>query len=339
MTPAAAAIVVNWNGRGIVLAAVRSLLAQDVPLEVVVVDNGSTDGSDGEIEQAFGARVRLLRNGPNLGFGAANNLGIAATTAPWVILLNNDAEAAPGFARELLAAGGRDPRIGMVAARVVEHERRDVIDTVGHLMYWDGLNRGRGRLDVDRGQWDGETEALFPSGAAAAYRRAMLDDIGPFEPSLFLYGDDAELGVRARRAGWSCALAPRAVAYHRYSHSSGRWSTLKAYHVERNRLLLLVRHFPWPLVALSPLFTGWRLGLHAVAAVAGRGAAARLRDDRGSLHLATVTLRAWWGALRLLGRTLRLRRADRVHRRLGSAAFVRLLWRYRLSASEIAFKD
>jgi GT2 family glycosyltransferase len=339
VTPLATAIVLNHNGRGYVEAAVESLLRQDLePLEVLVVDNGSTDGSDAALEERFGARIRLLRAGRNLGFGAGNNLGIRDSGAPHVVLLNNDAVAAPGFVRELVSAAEADPRIGMVAAKVLDAEGQR-IDTVGHLLYPDGLNRGRGRLEPDRGQYDGCREALFPSGAAALYRRAMLDEVGLFDEAFFLYGDDAELGLRGRLAGWGCALAPRAVAYHHYSRSAGAYSSLKAFHVERNRVLVLLELFPLVLILLSPFFTLARLSLHAWGALSGRGAAARLAHDTSPVHLVGVTLRAYWSALGLAPHALAARARFRPLRRLNTAAFLRLLAQYRLRAAEAALKD
>jgi GT2 family glycosyltransferase len=338
--PVASAIVLNYQGAGFVEEAVSSLLAQDLPgLEVVVVDNASTDGSDAALERHFGDRIRLLRAPRNLGFGGGNNLGIGASRGRYIILMNNDAVAAPSFARALVAAAEADERIGMVAAKVLDYERRDVIDTVGHLLAWDGLNRGRGRLEVDRGQYDGCRSALFPSGAAGLYRRAMLEEIGLFDESFFLYGDDAELGLRGRLAGWGCALAPEAVAYHHYSRSVGAYSSLKAFYVERNRVLVLVKLFPAPVVALSPLVTAARLLLQAWGALRGRGAAARLARQRSAGHLVMVALRAYASALAALPRALAERRRFASRRRLGLQAFLRLLETYPLSPREAALKD
>lgn len=340
MTLDASAVVVNHNGKGYVEDAVRSLLGQDAPgIEVLVVDNGSSDGSDDALERLFGGAVRLIRAGRNLGFGAGNNLAIRQSRGRHVLLLNSDAVAAPSFAREMVAAAEADPRVGMVAARVLDFARRDVIDTTGHLLYPDGLNRGRGRLDNDRGQYDACRTALFPSGAAALYRRAMLDEIGLFDESFFLYGDDAELGLRGRLAGWTCAFAPRAVAYHHYSRTAGAHSSLKAFYVERNRALVLLKLFPARLVLVSPGYTAARLTLQAWGALTGRGAAARLAERRSLAHLAAVTLRAYASALRAVPRTLRERKRLRPLRRMSTAGFRALLDEFRLTAREAAFKD
>jgi GT2 family glycosyltransferase len=338
--PEASAVVVNHNGQGYVEEAVQSLLDQDTTgLEVWVVDNGSIDGSDAALERRFGSAIRLIRAGLNLGFGAGNNLAIRQARGRHVLLLNSDAVAAPSFAREMIAAAEADPRVGMVAARVLDYARRDVIDTAGHLLYPDGLNRGRGRLEPDRGQYDACRTALFPSGAAALYRRAMLDEIGLFDESFFLYGDDAELGLRGRLAGWTCAFAPRAVAYHHYSRTAGAHSSLKAFYVERNRVLVLLKLFPASLVLSSPAYTAARLALQAWGVATGRGAAARLAERRSLPHLAGLTLRAYASALRALPGTLRERRRLRPLRRLSRSGFRALLDEFRLTAREAALKD
>lgn len=338
--PDVSAIVLNYDGRGVVEEAVASLVAQRGPkVEVIVVDNGSSDGSDAAIEDRFGGRVRLVRAGRNLGFGAGNNLGLREARGRHAVLLNNDAVAAPGFVEALVEAAEKGPRVGMVAAKVLDYEHRDRIDTVGHLLYPDGLNRGRGRLETDGGQYDACRTALFPSGAACLYRREMLDEIGLFDESFFLYGDDAELGLRGRVAGWECALAPRAVAWHRYSRSAGAWSALKAFYVERNRVWVLLRSFPAGLVATSPAWTALRLSLQLQGALSGRGAAGRLARERSVPGLAALTLRAWASALRGAPRVLRARRQDRRLRRLGDREFRRLLREFRLPARELALKD
>jgi GT2 family glycosyltransferase len=338
--PLATAIVLNYNGRGYVEEAVQSLLDQDLPgVEVIVVDNASSDGSAEDVERMFSTRVRLVRSPRNIGFGAGNNLGLREARGRYVILLNNDAVAAPSFARELVAAAEADPRVGMVAARVLDYAQRNVIDTVGHLLYPDGLNRGRGRLEEDRGQYDAYRTALFPSGAAALYTRRMLDEIGLFEERFFLYGDDAELGLRGRVAGWTCALSPKAVAYHHYSRSSGAYSSLKAFYVERNRVLVLFKLFPFRSIVVSPFYTAGRLLLQAWGAVTGRGAAGRLARDRSVLHLVGLTLCAYASALWTLPGVLGERWRARRVRRLSTREFAALLREFRIEARDVALKD
>jgi GT2 family glycosyltransferase len=337
--PAVTAIVLNYNGRGFVNESVRSLLDQEFrDLEVVVVDNASADGSADEIEATFGDRVRLVRAPRNLGFGAGNNLGIRGGRGRHIVLLNNDAVAAPTFVGEMVKAAEADITIGMVAAKVLQYSQRDVIDTTGHLLYPDGLNRGRGRLERDAGQYDQCITALFPSGAAGLYTRRMLDDIGLFDESFFLYGDDTELGLRGRLAGWGCALAPRAVAYHHYSRSVGAYSSQKAFYVERNRVLVLFRTFPLTLIVISPVFTALRLALQTWGALTGRGASGQLAAQTSLYHLIGVAFRAYGSALAALPHVLKERWRHRLRRRIGTREFLGLMVEHRLRARDAAFR-
>jgi len=337
--PAVTAIVVNYNGRGFVTESVRSLLDQEFDdLEVVVVDNASVDGSAEDIATTFGDRVRLVHAPRNLGFGAGNNLAIREARGRHIVLLNNDAVAMPAFVGEMVKAAEADITIGMVAPKVLLFSQPDRIDTTGHLLYPDGLNRGRGRLEKDEGQYDQCATALFPSGAAALYTRRMLDDIGLFEESFFLYGDDTELGLRGRIAGWGCAFAPRAVAYHHYSRSVGAYSSQKAFYVERNRVLVLFRTFPWALIAISPAFTALRLALQTWGALTGRGASAQLAAQTSLFHLIGVTLRAYGSALAALPHVLGERWRHRQRRRIGAREFLGLLVEHRLRARDAAFR-
>ena len=198
-------VVVNWNRKELLRACLKSLAAQaGVGFETIVVDNGSSDGSADLAEREFGAIV--IRNAENRGFCAANNQGIAAAQGEFIALLNNDAEAEPGWLAALRTACSQAPDIGMAASKVLVWEDPRRIDKVGHLIFPDGQNRGRGSGALDRGQFDREEEVLWPDGCAAMYRKRMLDEIGGFDEDFFAYGDDAELGLRARIAGLALSL-------------------------------------------------------------------------------------------------------------------------------------
>ena len=137
--------------------------------------------------------------------------------------------------------------------------------------------RGHGRPPED---FPVEEEALFPSGSAALYRRAMLEEIGGFDDHFFLYCEDTDLGLRARWAGWKCLYVPQAVVEHHYSHSGGRASPLKAYYVERNRLFVLAKNFPARMLLAAPFALAGALLLARLVPVArARGSAARFRAE------------------------------------------------------------
>ena len=328
-------VVVNWNRRELLRACLRSLEQQTgVTFETIVVDNGSTDGSASMAEEEFHARV--IRNCDNRGFCAANNQGIAAARGEFVALLNNDAEANAGWLAALGAACSRGPDVGMAASKVLVWEDPRRIDKAGHLIFPDGQNRGRGSGALDQGQFDREEEVLWPDGCAAMYRKQMLDQIGGFDEDFFAYGDDAELGLRARVAGWRCVYTPAAVVRHHRGATLGKDSGWRLQLIERNRILLALKLFPWSLLWLNPLFFAVRLAAGMVVAQRGAGDTAHFPGIRGKWRIAVALLRGNLAALRLAPRMLGKRATLDGIRRLSPGELRRLLLAHRLSLRDVA---
>ncbi len=340
MKPLATVIVLNWNGEKILEECLQSLKAQTYsPLEVIVVDNGSSDHSVTLVKDKFGF-VRLLQNPTNLGFAAGNNVGIRAAHGDYIALLNNDATADPRWVEELVKAAEADPGVGMCASKIYSSEERGILDSAGGLLiYLDGLSRGRGRLEQDFGQYEKVEEVLLPSGCACLYRRAMLDDIGSFDEDFFAYSDDTDLGLRGRLAGWKCLYVPTAVAYHRYSSTTGRYSPLKAFLAERNRFWVAVKNFPLPLIMFSPMYTLWRLILHAYAVFANRGVTGKFTQQYTLGTLLLVILKAYMSATTGLPKMWRKRRLIQKTRKVPWWAMYAWLKVYRISAAELALKE
>jgi GT2 family glycosyltransferase len=326
-------VIVNWNRKELLRACLQSVGRQaGVEFETIVVDNGSCDGSAEMAEKEFGARV--IRNAENRGFCAANNQGIAAARGEFVALLNNDAEAEPGWLAGLDRAATRAADVGMAASKVLVWEEPQRIDKVGHLIYPDGQNRGRGSGAKDSGQFDREEEVLWPDGCAAMYRKKMLDEIGGFDEDFFAYGDDAELGLRGRIAGWKCIYTPEAVARHHRGSTLGKDSDRRLELIERNRILLALKLFPWSLLWLNPYY-------FAVRVVAGCGAARRGAGDttyfpglRGKLRMAAAMVRGNLAALRMTPRMLRKRRELGRIRKMNPGEVRRMILAHRLPLKE-----
>jgi GT2 family glycosyltransferase len=282
----------------------------------------------------FGARV--IANLENLGFCAANNQGIAAARGGFIALLNNDAEAEPGWLAALHRACAKRPDIGMAASKILVWEDPTRIDKVGHLIFPDGQNRGRGSGAVDRGQFDREEEVLWPDGCAAMYRKEMLDAIGGFDEDFFAYGDDAELGLRARIAGWKCIYAPAAVVRHHRGSTMGKNSARRLALIERNRVLLAVKLFPWSLLWLNPFYFAGRLAAGALMAHRGEGDTAHFPGWRGKLRMAAALARGDLSALPLVPKMLSKRARIARIRKLSPRETHRLILANRLGWREVA---
>jgi len=333
-------VVVNWNRKELLRACLTSLSRQTHgSFEVVVVDNGSTDGSPTLIEEMakdYPVPLRLVVNSTNMGFCAANNQGMFSTDAELVALLNNDAEAEPGWLAALERAIRQGEDIGMAASKVLVWEDPTRIDKCGHLMFPDGQNRGRGSGQTDRGQFDRTEEVLWPDGCAAMYRRAMLEDVGGFDEDFFAYADDAELGLRARWAGWRCLYTSDAVVRHHRGATLGLGSARRLTLIERNRILLAVKLFPWSLLWANGAFLLARIVAGMWAAVRNRGELRHYPGMGGKFTAATALLRGMAEAFPRIPATLRKRRALREKRRLTGRQIRRLLLANRIGLRELS---
>jgi GT2 family glycosyltransferase len=319
----------------------QSLTRQQLnqPFEVVVVDNGSSDGSPEMVLQEFSDqpafKLKLIRNGDNRGFCAANNQGFAASNSELVALLNNDAEAEPDWLRALAGVFEDGPEIGMAASKILVYEDPRRIDKAGHLIYPDGQNRGRGSGEFDAGQYDRIEEVLWPDGCAAMYRRAMLDQIGGFDEDFFAYADDAELGLRARIAGWNCIYTPQAVVRHHRGATLGVRSARRLELIERNRVLLAAKLFPWSLLWLNGAYYLARLVASLWAAARNRGEVGQYPGILGKLQAALALLRGDLQALKLLPRMLWKRREVNRIRKLSPREVKQLILRHRIPLKQL----
>ena len=332
MTVAVSVVIPNLNRRQLLERSLDSLWRQTFDdFEVIVVDNGSTDGSAEFLRSIGNPRLKVVELPVNRGFAGGCNAGIAVAEGRYIATLNNDAEADPKWLAELVRAMESNGAVGMCASKILFHGDRDRIDKVGHLIYLDGLNHGRGSGEPDEGQYENPEEVLFPDGAAALYRRKMLDEIGLFDEAFFAYGDDADLGLRGRLAGWTCAYVPSAVVYHVHSATTGRFSPLKAFLIERNRIFVMVKLFPPVLLLVSPFFTAARLTFHAYGALFKVGSSGQYAEEGSRGGLVTAILKAYWSGLKHMPAMLRSRQQFRSSIRVSNRDFISLLWRHRIT--------
>jgi GT2 family glycosyltransferase len=330
--PKVTVAIPTLGGNAVLADCLRALAGQTFQdFEVCVVDNsGQNRTADWESQWAG---VRFLRNSANVGYGAAINQVWRGSEAEFVAALNDDAVPAPEWLGALVAAMPRF-EVGMAASQVRMPD--GTLDSAGMSIARDGSSRQRGHGESPQG-YGKRADVLCPSGCAALYRRAMLEETGGFEESFFLYCEDTDLGLRARWRGWECVYVPGAVVEHRYSQSAGRASRLKAYHVERNRLWLAIRNFPRKHLLLLPWFTAVRYFYHLLAMLGGRGKAGEFVQGGGSAFgLFGVVLQAHWQTLKRLRALLTERRAIAASRRIEPLQMSKMLERHRISLKRVA---
>jgi GT2 family glycosyltransferase len=292
-------IILNWNGEAVLKPCLESLSRVSEPaLEIIVVDNGSTDSSPETVRREFKG-VELIENGRNLLFAAGNNVGIRAALergAEFILLLNNDTEVDPRFVAEMLGAFD-DPRTGIAGPKIFYYDDPERIWYGGGGFNWlTGVpfHRGLRRIEGSFEEKPGPTG--WVTGCALMARREVFEQTGGLDPSYRIYCEDVDLCLRAAEAGWTLKYVPAAKVWHKVSSSSGGGMTpFKLENRIASTWKLLVRHRPlWWRVILLPVhavgFLGLALGLlltgrWRLLAAAMRGAARVLgvrKDERES---------------------------------------------------------
>ena len=247
-------VIPNYNGIAYLEDCLRSVLSQTgVSMEVLVVDNGSTDGSQDYIREKF-PEVRLLCLDRNYGFCGAVNRGIRAAGSPYVILLNNDTQVCADFAFFLLEGIRADERRFSCAARMLQYQQRELLDNAGdfYCAFGWGIASGKGR----RASEYAVGRKIFSSCAGAAiYRKELLERIGGFDEAHFAYLEDMDLSYRAGILGYYHWYEPRARVYHVGSATSGsRYNGFKVLYSAGNNVYLLYKNMPLAQLLLnSPL--------------------------------------------------------------------------------------
>lgn len=244
-------VIPNFNGLSFIEACLLSLRRQTEPeFEVIVVDNGSTDGSRELVEEKF-PEVRVIAFLENLGFCRAVNEGILASDTPYVILLNNDTEAEPDFVRELLKNIKHRRRAFSCAAKMLNLYHRDVIDDAGN--YYNALGwafaAGKGQNEK---KYDKPRRIFASCGGAVIYRREFLNQTGLFDEEHFAYLEDTDIGYRANILGYQNWFCPEARVYHAGSGTSGsRYNLFKVRYSSRNNVYMIYKNMPFLQILLN----------------------------------------------------------------------------------------
>jgi len=246
--PTVAIIILTWNQRDLTLDCLASLAGLDYPsnrLQIIVVDNGSVDGTAQAIRERYPS-VTVLENGENLGFVEGNNVGmryVPQGDAEYIMLLNNDTVVHPSMLNELLAVIEADLTVGIVGPKILYFDQPDVIWCAGNRIDW---RRGQIiRLQAeqpDKGLEEPPKEVDFITGCAICLRRQVIEQIGVLDSRFFIYYEEADWCMRARAAGWRILYVPRARLWHKVSAAMGTTSPATDYYMDRNVLLFLAKN-------------------------------------------------------------------------------------------------
>jgi len=245
-SPHVIAVVLNYNGKELTLDSLESLEAMDYPsFELLVVDNGSSDGSDEAVAEAF-PEVSRLRLEENQGPGGGMNAGLRWTLErefDYVLLLNNDIEVAPDMLSKLVAAAEADPTLGCVGPKCYYFGQRDLIWSAGGVLrFKESVTRERGMKKRDRGQYDHSEEVDYMSGVAMLVRRDALLKTGLWDETYFLGVEDADWCVRMKHQGYRCWYVHDAELWHRVSHTIGVYTPFRAFNVGRSTAIFVRRY-------------------------------------------------------------------------------------------------
>ena len=298
MPPRVDVIIVNWNGRDKLATALDSVFALgEVKADpgfanVVVSDNGSTDGSLEFVRERYGDRVSIVENGSNLGFGTACNRAIERTSAPYVFLLNPDAELKDRALANAIAFLDENARCGIAGSRIYNYDGT-IQPSCGEFDTWTGaflrssawgelppLRRFANGAALRGFTYDKARRVDLVIGAAAAIRRTMLDEIGPFDEQFFLYHEEVDLAKRAAGAGWESWFVPSSEAVHEgMGSANGRYRQVEVRKQTSRRRYWIKHHgYAWYFALVAALVG--RFALYVAAAAGALFAIKKLIERR-----------------------------------------------------------
>lgn len=235
-------IVPNWNGIRFIGMCLDSLQRSDFDdSEVIVIDNGSVDGSRELIEEQY-PWVRLIKMPRNMGFATACNAGIEASAAEYICLLNNDIEVEPTWLRELVEGMERHPECGMGTTKMMFLDDREVFYNTGDLFHAWSSGGGRGQGEKDVGQYDREDNVFGACAGAGIYRRELFESVGVFDEDFFIFAEDVDLNMRCQLQGFQAVYLPQAKVYHIGTATVGLYSDRYVYLCKRNDVYVLIKN-------------------------------------------------------------------------------------------------
>jgi GT2 family glycosyltransferase len=241
-----AAIVINYNGCDVTLLTLESLAKVEYQeLEIIVVDNGSTDGSFEVIEEKFPG-VSQVRKEVNEGVAAGMNVGVNYALegdCDYLLILNNDIEVDRQMISELVSVGESERSVGCVGPKTYYHgDRERLWSAGGTLQFREAVTAERGMGEEDLGQYDKVQEVDYINGCAMLVKRHVMERVGLFDPTYFIGVEDADWCMRMKRKGYRCAYTPHAILFHMVSHTLGNYTVGRTFHTGRSTAIFVRRY-------------------------------------------------------------------------------------------------
>ncbi len=245
--PKVLVLILSYNGRELLEDSVSTYLANDYPnFEVVVIDNGSVDGTKEYVEENF-PEAKLIRLEKNRGYSGGFNFGLeyafGREKADYVLITNNDVKVDNKIVSALVATASKDPKIGFVTGKAYYHEKPDTLQSVGKHedpIRWNGEHIGL--REVDRGQYDEEAERFFIDDIFMLVSRQVYEEVGGYDTTFFFQSEEYDWEARGKAAGYKIMYTPHAKLWHKESMTIGKQSAFKAYYDARNPLLVVLKH-------------------------------------------------------------------------------------------------
>jgi hypothetical protein len=238
--PLVSIVILNYNAGDLLLNCIESIFKTKYDnYEVILVDNASKDNSHKKTKERF-SKIRLIENQENLGYCEGNNIGIREAQGDFIVILNPDTKVEPNWLNELVSAYSKHGE-ALYQPKILAFENR-IFESAGNILHLFGFGYPKGRGEKDEGQYEKLGVIGYASGACLFTSIEVLNKIGHFDPFLFLYHDDLELGWRAAQHGIKSYYVPSSVIYHLASYNL-RWSAQKFFWLERNRHYCLLTHY------------------------------------------------------------------------------------------------
>ncbi|NLW32992.1 MAG: glycosyltransferase family 2 protein [Fibrobacter sp.] len=241
--PLVSVIILNWNGKNHIVECLSSVTASTYSnLEIIVVDNNSTDNSL-DLIQGF-KNISLIRNPHNIGFCAGNNKGFAYAKGKYIVTLNNDTAVNPHWLEKPVELLERDNSIGIISCRQMDYFNHNKINGLFHYAdkHLSFSSFGFGELIQDKHLKSGLV--IGANGASSIFRKTLINSIGGFDERFFAYHEDCDISMRAFLSGWKCLYVPEAVIFHKEGSSLKKKNKIFRYYLERNRIWFLYKYFP-----------------------------------------------------------------------------------------------